>query len=306
MPTQADTSFSSADTLGLYAELLLCLGQAFLSPRDEAAYEALREDLAQDLHSFNEALGFADPDMIPKLGRALHAASDADGGFLRVYSRLFLAPPVPAPLNAGIYLDGALMGRSTQTMEGYYQRHGLALDPGFRDLPDHLALQLQFVAYLHTLSSDVDDSETAKGCIGDARDFVKRLLLPWIPDFVSRLQSRATPGSPEEAYCLLAHITEAALRADYRVLETFVPAESATEMPVAKVSLDEALASHGMGEDNAAPAPCRNCGQIFTLGRDLAFMIHQLESKGLMSEHLRVCPDCRAGGMELGTATPRT
>ncbi len=300
-------------SLSLGGELLVLLGKTFLLPQDAARARVLREELVPDLEALNEELEFVEPQRLGTLATALAQAADAPGGFRRVYSRLFLAPPVIAPLNAGIYLDGALMGGSTLAMEECYQRHGLVRDAAFRDLPDHLALQLQFVGYLHLLAAETVDAAERTGLVAEARDFIDQFLLAWLPDLVARLREQASTEAPHLAYFELARLTADALKRVRQTLAARLPAtEQASEAPPpTRPTLIEALASRraeketadtGAVDDEAEPVHCRRCGQAFALGRDLAFMIQALEAKGLASDHLQVCQDCRAGSMGLSPA----
>lgn len=293
-------------SVDLCGELLLCLGQAFLVPREEAFRATLRDDLCPDLEAINAELGFTDAAELGRLAAALATTSRAEGGFLRVYSRLFLSPPIVAPLNGGIYLDGALMGGSTRRMEAFYARHGLVRDSGFKDLPDHLSLQLQFVAWLHSRASEAGDPARAREILADARNFIRRFVLPWIPQLVSRLSVAGENDHTVDAYLQLARTVEAALQRDLEVLLVCAhddeQKECADEPPVA----EEVVAAATPEKPDAPHVHCRVCGSPFGLEPDLAFMIRQLEVRGLATDHLRTCRDCRAGEMGFGTMNPPT
>lgn len=292
------------DELMACGELLLCLGRAFLPPRDATLAGAMENELGEDLRSLNKTLSFVEPAALDRLQDAMRATGAMEGGLLRVYSRLFLSPPFPAPINAGIHLDGSLSGSSTLEMERTYHRHGLARDPEFRDLPDHLALQLQFVAYLHARAAEATDVEESQRILGDARHFVEAFILTWLPQWQGQLEEAVQHAGAAEAYRQLAAVTEAAVRRDHAWLVTVAPAKQVEPEPV-RPTLAEAMAERVTEADAAGtgPASCRVCGKEFAPGADLAFMARELESRGLEADHLYVCPDCRTGEMGL---TPMT
>ncbi len=297
-----ETTRTNTEFLIPFGETLLCLGQAFLTPKESERATALRDDLVPDLEALREQTGVPAAGELHALASALRSTADAEGGLLRVYSRLFLAPPFPAPLNAGIQMDGALMGQSTVEMERFYQRHGLTRDREFRDLPDHLALQLQFVAFLHAKAAETEDPEERGAIAGDARYFVRQLMLSWFPEWLKQLDEAVAHLPTADAWRQLGRVTRDVLEADVAHLEALAPEVHAET--VARPTLEEALDARMAPERSLeAPAACRVCGKEFAMGRDMVFMLQQLQARGLETEHLEACPDCRAGEMGLSATT---
>ena len=67
------------------------------------------------------------------------------------YARLFVGPfGLKAPPYGSIYLDNdrTVMGPSTMETIRFYEEEGLARDEGFNELPDHIAVELEFMYYL--------------------------------------------------------------------------------------------------------------------------------------------------------------
>ncbi len=68
------------------------------------------------------------------------------------YTRLFITayPRIPAPPYASIYLeeDWLVWGNATVEALEIYREAGLKVSDGFRDVPDHIAAELEFVSYL--------------------------------------------------------------------------------------------------------------------------------------------------------------
>ncbi|WP_024327969.1 molecular chaperone [Thioalkalivibrio sp. AKL19] len=285
-------------------EAMLCLGQAFLPPRDRTRVEAMQGPLIEDLQALNSELEFAKERDLQGLQDALRETGDAEGGLLRIYSRLFLSPPFPAPLNAGIQLQGSLMGSSTVEMEAFYQRYGLARDPDFRDLPDHLALQLQFVGYLLGLAAAAEDPRERERIATDAGEFVGRFLSPWLPNFQRQLDEAVGHAPAAEVYRRLAIVLRALVSRVVACLDEITPVNTQPlEAGASTPSEDEEVRVRMLVRDRESdipPAECRVCGAEFVPGGDLAVMVRQLEERGLATDHMYVCTDCRDGEMGLG------
>lgn len=191
------------------AEFYLCLARAFLPPREDAAYDAIKLHLADDLGELAAELGYT-------AAGALHDLRDAVARLpdhltlLQGYSRLFLAPPAPVPLNAGLYLDGAVMGPATLALEKCYRQCDLQPGGHFRDLPDHIALQLEFVAHLCA-------SEAAGGTPAlRADDFLASFVRYWLPPFTAGLERACQQEDPARLYLCLARVLQIAVDHELR------------------------------------------------------------------------------------------
>jgi len=67
------------------------------------------------------------------------------------YSRLFLGPfKLVAPPYGSVWLDKqkTVMGDSTARVAAFYHAQGLQLTDDFPELPDHIAVELEFLSYL--------------------------------------------------------------------------------------------------------------------------------------------------------------
>jgi TorA maturation chaperone TorD len=147
------------------ADLLFCLARAFLPPPAGWSVCDWAAPLSDDLGDLCAALGIdatgAQSALDAECGRWTQAARLADGhadDWLVEYARLFLMPPVVVPLNTGLYLEGSVGGSAAQMMRACYLAAGIEPDEGFRDLPDHVAMQLEFLARLYERAArgDVD------------------------------------------------------------------------------------------------------------------------------------------------------
>ncbi len=203
------------------AAFYLCLARAFLPPQNQAAYDAIKLHLADDLSDLAAALGYPGADALRALREAVAAVPD-HLGLLQDYSRLFLAPPVPAPLNAGLYLDGAIMGAATVALEKCYRQAGLQRTGDFHDLPDHIALQLEFAAHLCAAE--------AAGNVPALRtdDFLASFVRCWLPPFAAALERARAREGPARVYLCLARLLQIAVDhelRDYQSAESGVGAK---------------------------------------------------------------------------------
>jgi putative dimethyl sulfoxide reductase chaperone len=277
------------------AELSLCLSRVFLTHQAEVTLAEAQGPLLEDLHSLAETLPTLTPERLEALSRALGALSDTQQLILG-YSRLFLTPPAPAPLNLGAYLDGGLMARSVPAMEALYRRHGLERDPAFRELPDHLALHLQWLAWVY---SEAMEATAAGGdatpALTDAATMLHDLTLPALAG-VRRKVTQSANDATTLPWRLLVELTHDQLSHDLGCLEAALPslARQATH------SLERTEGPNAVDTFEASEAPretltCRTCGEVFESDPVLAEMRQRLAAAGVCVDHLAVCSRCREG-----------
>lgn len=198
------------------AEFFLCLARAFAPPEDRpAVLAAFKEDLVHDLAELGVACGYPIGEAVENFATAMAGVPDAQA--LRVtYSRLFLTPGDEHPsLNAGTYIDGAVGGGSVTAMATCYQRCGLEKQETLHDLPDHVAVQLEFVAWLYAAEAEGDVSLPMR-----AEDFISSFMVRWAGAFRAGIEA-ATGHSELNAnpYAALAGMIEIAALADARPLK---------------------------------------------------------------------------------------
>lgn len=254
------------------AAFYLCLGRAFATPSPPAAFAAMRDALAADLTELAAACGYRVEDTLAAL-RECVSSLDAQQ-LLASYARLFLIPGERHPsLNTGAYLDGALGGGSAAAIEACYARCGLEKHDKFADLPDHVSVQLEFVAWLFAAEAQ------ARGDGGEpppitAREFLTRFVARWANPFRADIDAASARfGLGAHPYGALARVLEAAVVADT------LPArcESAGEVGIDPeiVRLRAQYAGRTMGAE------------------DVAFIRARLEADGLPSGHVAIPVDAR-------------
>ena len=135
--------------------------------------------------------------------RALAAERSTDEPWLVDYSRLFLVPPVPVTLNTGMYLEGSLGGVSAQMIEQCFATAGFSRREEFRDLPDHVGTQFEFIGAL--LERADDDSRAM------AREFSDAFIRHWIDPLHAALTRVAERDAAARTYAALTLAAQAAL-----------------------------------------------------------------------------------------------
>lgn len=110
------------------------------------------------------------------------------------YAKLFVGPfELKAPPYGSIYLDGErrVMGNSTMEVIKLYQEAGLVMDKDFKELPDHIAVELEFMYYLiYKEMEALEKLEKDKAlALGEIRNhFFNRFFSPWIPPFCEKIK----------------------------------------------------------------------------------------------------------------------
>lgn len=114
---------------------------------------------------------------------------------LRVeYAKLFVGPfELLAPPYGSVYLDdgGRVMGDSTMQVIEIYQKEGLARSDDFKDLPDHIAVEMEFISYLIFKGRDALDNADEDSAMNykDKQDFfLNTFLRRWVPLFCKKIK----------------------------------------------------------------------------------------------------------------------
>ncbi|MBI4240320.1 MAG: molecular chaperone TorD family protein [Candidatus Rokubacteria bacterium] len=129
------------------------------------------------------ALGFSLPS--PELAKAV-------SGLISEYHRLFVGPgELPAPPYESVYREGwRVMGETTLDVQSAYEEAGYALDPSFKELPDHVAAELAFMGLLteeEAKAWKAGDASVALSWLERERAFLDDHLTRWLPAFCDRL-----------------------------------------------------------------------------------------------------------------------
>lgn len=156
---------------------------------------------------------------IQKMLKQFKASADLES--IRVdYAKLFVGPYnlLAAPYGS-VYLDRErqMMGDSTLDVKSRYREAGLDTAKNFKDAPDHISAELEFMYYLifKEIEAFADsDTETAMGFIQKQKSFLKDHLMAWVPKFATSIVENAeNPFYPN-----LAKATQTFLQENYQVV----------------------------------------------------------------------------------------
>lgn len=126
------------------------------------------------------------------------------------YTKIFIGPfKVLAPPYGSIYLDntGTVMGPSTIDVRNRYQKYGLDLSQSFKDAPDHISAELEFMYYLifqEIKALKESDYESSLGFLKAQQSFLQEHLGKWIAEFSARIEEHTETGF----YKNLANLTK--------------------------------------------------------------------------------------------------
>jgi len=191
------------------------------------AYRLPQADLMGRLKELAEAMAPLDSGSVePALELVRLLEATADPTTLEVdFARLFAGPFLMlAPPYGSIYLEGArrLMGESTMAARDHYRHLGLDLAPEFKEAPDHIAAELEF---LHVLvcqeveAIQAGDRRLLLDSLRRQQTFLARHLGAWVAAFAAKVREHAaTPF-----YRLLAEVTERFVTADHGALTALEP-----------------------------------------------------------------------------------
>jgi len=193
------------DVLAARAGFSRLLAACFYEPGAEFVEEKVFESMATAAECFDRSLA-------EQAGRLAKAFEGEDPQELLVdYTRLFLGPiEAPARPYGSVWLDDRqiLMQESTQGVIALYEEGGFEIDEDFRDLPDHVAAELEFMYLLLFRQAEAlrnDDAQARQRFAGLQRRLLDEHLGRWVAPFAA-----ATGAAAQTAfYRELAGLTDA-------------------------------------------------------------------------------------------------
>ncbi|MGQ9474621.1 MAG: TorD/DmsD family molecular chaperone [Actinomycetota bacterium] len=177
----------------------------FLYPRDETL-DFLASGGLGALEELAGGLGIGALEALGDFRRRLEAGEAERAGLLldlqRDYTRLFINayPRMVAPPYSSVYMDGKgkVWGESTSWVYNLYREAGLEISEDFHNLPDHIAAELSFAAFLLSGEEEGRAANTAM-----YERLISEHLAHWAEPFLQRVMR----GAREPFYALLAKIT---------------------------------------------------------------------------------------------------
>jgi putative dimethyl sulfoxide reductase chaperone len=189
-------------------ELCRFLAGCYYEPGPEFAEERLFESIAAAAQRISPELG----EHAQRLAVAFSAADLQD--LLVDYTRLFLgAPQALAKPYASVWLstDPELMQESVVELQRLYAQGGFEIDEDFRDLPDHVAVELEFLYLLNfqlNQARSADDAAAVQALEVLRTAFLVGHLGRWLGGFILAAHDHAQ----SDFYRELAEFTELFVR----------------------------------------------------------------------------------------------
>lgn len=185
------------------ADLCRFLAACYYEPGPEFAEEKVFD-------SMMDAARRLQPDVAvyaQRLGAAY--AAESSENLLVDYTRLFLGPNhIIAKPYGSVWLnsDNLLMQESTMAVEQLYAEGGFEIDENFRELPDHIAAELEFLYLLIYRENEArrnDDLEALSAIAGLRKRFLDEHLGRWVGPFTAAVIA----GAQSDFYRELAELT---------------------------------------------------------------------------------------------------
>ncbi len=133
------------------------------------------------------------------------------------YTRLFLGPTdIVAKPYGSAWLDGekTLMQDSTLAVEQLYHEGGFEIDENFRELPDHIAAELEFLyllIYRENQARRNHDQEALTAIAGLRKRLLDEHLGSWVGPFTTAVRA----GAQSDFYRELAQLTDRFVKLEF-------------------------------------------------------------------------------------------
>jgi TorA maturation chaperone TorD len=198
----------SIDRIAARADLCRLLAACYYQPEAALSQERVFEQMRQAAGTIGPSLAQA---ALP-LGTAFSSCELEE--LLVDYTQLFLGPvQAPARPYGSVWLPSGAepMQASTMAVSRLYEEGGFDVDDEFRDLPDHVAVELEFLYQLlfrgaqSQQKADADGVETARAL---RKRFLDEHLGRWVEPFTTAMRANART----DFYRCLADLTREFVR----------------------------------------------------------------------------------------------
>jgi len=174
-----------------------------------------------------ERLHNAISDAIASLQASESPSSDDCGGWhpsfpqlSKEYLRLFVGPGhIPCPPYESVHRKdrpkferGLVMGPSASDVRRTYSQAGVDIAKKFTDLPDHVAVEMEFMHFLcsqELKSAEAGNLQQAEKMRAMQRKFLEEHIKPWIETFADSVTESTTSPFYKDAANLLKTFTNA-------------------------------------------------------------------------------------------------
>ena len=180
------------------------LAACYYQPGDEFAEEKVFESMLA-------AATRIDPQLAAQAKRlGEDYAAEGHEALLLDYTRLFLGPThIIAKPYGSVWLEGGntVMGESTMAVLKLYEEGGFDMSEEFREVPDHIAVELEFLYLLIYRENEArhnDDAAALTAIVALRKRFLDGHLGSWVGPFSTAIRA----GAKSEFYRELAALTD--------------------------------------------------------------------------------------------------
>ena len=196
------------------SEIYMLLAESYYPPNEALVDNIL--DLAEKL----ELVGLQD---INWGGEEILKADSIE--YLTVeHARLFVGPyTLLAPPYGSVYMEPErrIMGNSTMDVVKRYQQSGLDMAGDFKDAPDHIAAELEFMHFLifkEIEASNQGDARRVYTYLLSQQSFLADHLGAWVSEFVGKVVENAQTTFHKN----LARATDTFIKDDYLTISSLL------------------------------------------------------------------------------------
>jgi len=181
-----------ASDAGLYGELYSYFTAALYRPEEDLFSPAFYSDIK----AVSSSLGLDFTAELELVEESLRSEGMSLQQLKIEHSRLFVGPfALGAPPYESYYREkGLVMGESTVDVLRFYREAGFCISEDFKDAPDHIVLQVNFLAEMcaaeHALLQE-NNSEQAEVVRDKTAHFLVKHLLQWLGPFYAAVQKNA-------------------------------------------------------------------------------------------------------------------
>lgn len=140
-------------------------------------------------------------DMDVELGASFYSdpQSDLVEALALEFTRLFIGPGRHISAHESVFVEadsgaGGLWGAATVAVKKFIETTGLDYDVGFKGLPDHVSVELEFMHKLTEWEAKKwiqEEQKDAEYCLAVQRMFLEQHLLRWVPQFCDAVMAQA-------------------------------------------------------------------------------------------------------------------
>ncbi len=145
------------------------------------------------------------------------------------YTRLFVGPGRHISPCESVHVHGGdqLWGKSAIALQQFISRTGVEIKQEYKDLPDHISVELEFMQQLSAAESNAwaaADRDEAQKCRGIEASFLSRHLASWVDHFCEQVIADSQTGYFRE----MAALTRDFIATDFAELQADPGAGSTT------------------------------------------------------------------------------